>query len=376
MNLLSSISLFNALVLTNIGGIFPTTVKKTYNAISESKIKKTRIRPTYYTDDTNAFFNINSFIVENIGVNNADTFSLSYRAFRLNYKYYIEYSYSYIDSNYVLGAESYFETIKNDDLNDRNLAFKVDGTKFSIPYVSFEIYIKCYKSENSINKTYSEQRIRFSLVNAKHEVVSLTPSCELPYRFSYDGSTYIATTSIDLLIFGNYQRCYTDELYFRIKPSKFIFTYYGPNNLADVEFIIYNNNGSFSDSLNRLDSGKPFFLLKQVLIKNNNFTLGLKNIENGGNSDLFLNPVTGLMSKNKSKGTYLKVNNIYLPREKTYKYSLLKCGIKIREFGHSSMSVLWNFEMIFSSNIFDFYFNKMRPGKVIDDPTMDEVTVL
>jgi hypothetical protein len=352
-----------------------TNANNTYNTIYPSRTKRRVYKPKYFTGDITPFFSIDNFIVKDIGVNALEDFELSYKPLKIGYSYFIEYSYSFIDGDFILGDGERFDAINSSDLTSRVISFSADSTKFEIPYVDFTIYIECYKNQNNISTIYAEQFIDFTLVNARHEIHATKTSCDLPYIFSYNSSNYLGSTTYDLIIFNNFNSKIIDQLYFRIKPSNYSFSYYGDNQFSDVELIIYNNNSSFNNTLNEVNTSKPYFTLIETPLENNNFTLSYKSIEKGGYNDLFLDPLTGIMSKNRSALNYIKVDNIYLPLENKYKYEALKCAFKIQEFGYASMSIVWDVEFNFSQSISDFYHDKLLFGQVVEDPGMEEVIV-
>lgn len=346
--------------------------KNSYNYNSSSQVETERFLPNFYTTDHSEYFKINNFKIGRVGMNQVETYTVSYTILRPTFYFLMEFNYSYNDGDMVLGDDDYYAPGPSHVYGDivRTLSFSVNRDNYESPFESFNIYIKSFTEKYNSEIMYSDQFISFSLVNAYHEINIDSSSCKLPYLFSYSSVSKEGTISYDMITFKNYSSFLSDLIYFRVRLDHFYFSSYGPKSYSDFIFTIYNDNGSFSSAL----IGSSLLLVPNYSY-DNNFYLSYKNARRGG-YNLYLNPFTGMMSRNYSANNFIEVNNLYLPLLDYYRYSDLSCGLKIKSFGNCSMTVRWDFSISFYHEMFEYYDGKIQFGKVIDDSGLEEVPIV
>lgn len=327
----------------------------------------------YFQSDKTPYFEILDFEVKNIGQEVENTFELTYRALKLNYTYYLMYGYSISDGDIIVGGDNFYQPFKKYEGINRTVSFTVNREYFETPFETFMINIQCYTTKNNIPTLYSDQTIDFILTNHGNVLSTKNKIVKLPYHFSYNASSFTGTIEYDTIIFENYNPHLIDQLYFRIKPSTFLFSTGGLNILNGGKFIINNNNGSFDSTIIKHKDGDYYELFSKT--KDNFSILEFNSIENGGPYNLYLDSISGLMDKNKNDTFNIKVDNFYLPLEAALRYEKLDCSIAINYFGHTLTTIIWDFDISFSKGIEDLYYVEEEFGKVIDDIESDEVLI-
>ena len=326
-------------------------------------------------DGRSDLFKINNFSFGYIGQKEEQKLDFSYILKNPNYTYEVEILYSFLDEDDIHGYENYHPSFSFSSGEYFDASFVLKRINIPKDITSFNFYIRAFEinESNIVLKTISEQNISFNLVNYNAEIRANSTITKVPYYVEFNSSKCRLYSYFDEINFYNYLSVAYQEIYFRIKPKEFKFSYRGNLGLTYVELIISNDNGSFSDCTSYNSPYGKSFLLDIAQFDKKKFYLEYKNIKRGGKNNLYLDPFTLKMYKDK-KTKFYEVENIYLPKDKKSIFEELKVIMVFRNFGSNSVDVLIPFTIRFEKNyINDYFYCQERIKNTLNDSTLEDI---
>ena len=346
----------------------------TSEGINSGSIKETD--PTVRYKGTSNVMSLHSFEFGYVGKEPIQKVNFSYTFKNANFNYRCMFLYTTIDGDTDGYDVDYEKDSYSTDI-DYDGCLTIYRNKLPKGNVTFSFKLYAYtKTEEGKIKENATLQFKFYLSVRGTLIRSTLTSIK-----SYYYATFIENSNknptfaryYDELIFNSYSNLKYSDIYFRIKPEKFIYTNNGVLNSQIVKFVIPNNNGSFNDCTDIDSELGRYFLMDINTIGTKKYSLQYKNIRRGGTKNLYLDPFKMHMYSEK-KNKYIEVNNIYLSKKNNEFYQKVNVMPVFINFGSNLVNVTMNFTMKFADNYIESYFyTSERVDEVGNDSSGEEI---
>lgn len=328
------------------------------------------------SDVTEDLIEMHSFKFGYIGREDSQNVDFTFSLLSPSFNYHCKFVYTTIDGSY----SGYDEIFYEGNYGLQNGTLEIKRSELPLGTVNFSFYLAAYTNYEDIFNDYLRPACRFkmnfSLCNYGGSVLSIPGlRTECPYFFEYNEYKNEYCIYYDELIFhsGYYKVLYNQEIYFRIKPKYFVFYSQHVFNSTEGKLYILNNNGSFNDCTEEDAHGRYFPMVLNHL-GGNTYCFSYKNVERGGKNNLYLDPLTMHMYKEKRNKLY-EVENIYLPIRRNEIYSeKLSVMPVLTNFGSNYVNAGMAFSIFFGINSArDFYYSIERVNETGNDSSGEEI---
>jgi len=289
-----------------------------------------------------------------------ERFSFSINLKVPNFSYFIELNHTYSDGDFMLDKSVNYTPTQSNYIYYFTASSPREN--FTTAYFDWLIRIEC-SANDKLSTLYCAQTVAFRICLGTFLIRAKSNTVDMPFKFRYSAETKTGDLYYNQLVFHNYYHEELDKLYFRIRPQNFYFDVCAIMMNTDVKFIIKNNNGAFDNCIAGKDTPEPYFMFHTdyLHLGEPKTVLVFKDKRDEGGLNLYLDPFTGLMSKIKSDKYFQNVNNIYLPRYGSKRFTKLDCALLLECATFFEMKLRYDFTIYFDdSNVSDKYYVKMR----------------
>ena len=289
------------------------------------------------------------------------------------YCYYCYFVFTSIDGEKV----GYKETFKEGNAGEKVGILTIERNKLPSNVVNFNFYLAAFNNYDDIFESYLRPASFFEMDFALHNRGAFSNANGSRYGKAYYYFRYIKSEAkfvqyYDEIYFDSYPELKKLEIYFRLKPEDFVFEIKNDININEAKLYIVNNNGSFNDCTEYDSLGRYFPMIVNSL-GDNLYSLSYKNVNNGGKNNLYLDPLTMHMYKEKRNKLY-EVTNIYLPMKYSERYSSIRVMSVFTNFGPNLINVGIPFTINFEINyVDDFYYSIGRVDEIGNDSSGEEI---
>lgn len=361
-----------------IGGSSFNEIKPYYNDVPNSNSNVVHTQCFYAKSSvTQDLIKLHSFNFGFIGKEELQNVNFTFSLLSSAYSYYCKFIYKTVDG----GNSGYEEKFEKGNYGLQNGLLTIKRSELPLSSrVNFELYLAAYKNYEEIvssnSRPVSYFKMSFVLDN-RGSLVKANSSLFVKsiYFFEYDEKKIEYLLYYDELELDefSYEEIAYPEIYFRIKPKKFIFYTRNVFNSTEGKIYVLNNNGSFNDCTEKDTYGRYFPMIVNDL-GDNMFNFSYKNINRGGKNNLYLDPLNMHMYKEK-KNKYYEVENIYLPIKHNEVYEeIITLMPVLTNFGSNYVNVGIPFSIYFEGDYYDdFYFAIGRVGEIGNDSSGEEI---
>lgn len=306
-------------------------------------------------------YTIGNFGLGHLGQNSDEfTISIDFTMHQIDYIYNLRYSVK--DKNGDYKCYIYESLNERDYIIDEEYTFsyKLKSSDLFGPFIDFRIDIEVCSIKDYVVQT--KQEIKFALTNGTYVLKPTSKYIEIPYYFEYDHQILQGRTYYDAIILNNTNLYSSEGSYYRINGDSINFKTLGVQIDSDIDLIIDNYNGGLDDIILKRNEEYYFEFIATYVEETDSYFLEFKNINNGGDYNIYLNPNTLESRKKMSADFCYEVNNIYIPRSYYPLYDELIISILIKEYGSQAMDVIYNMKYIF-----EYETNSYRVNFILGD---------